>query len=75
MTYLQTLADLLRDLAHRLDPYKSPPPVLPKPGDRLTVVIRSGDDTWTTHAVVNVVQGDIESGQAVTRIVVREVEG
>lgn len=72
MTLLQTLAHLLRDLADRLDPYQAPVPVLPKPGDRLTVAVQGDDETYEVHGVVNVAWSDA-SGQAITRLVLREV--
>lgn len=72
MTYLQTLAGVLRGLADRIDPEPPfPQPYLP--GDRLTVVVHSGDDTWTTHGAVDTVWPGAD-GQAITRLVVREVK-
>jgi hypothetical protein len=74
MTYLQPLASVLRGLADHIDPheYQPPPPVLPSPGDEITVVIvtAAGDEEF--HGVVNVVQGRVEDGQGIARLVVQE---
>lgn len=75
MTYLQTLAHLLRDLADRCDPYRAPVPVLPEPGDRITVVIVTAAGAEEFHGVVDVVHGRIADGQGIGRLVLREVEG
>jgi hypothetical protein len=75
MTLPQTLANLLRELAHRIDPqkYKPAPPMLPKPGDEITVVIETAAGTEEFHGVVNVVMGRVADGQGIARLVVREV--
>lgn len=72
MTLLQTLANLLRELADRCDPYRPATPVLPEPGDEITVVIvtAAGDEEF--HGVVDVVSGRVEDGQGIARLVVRE---
>lgn len=69
----RALARLLRGLAQRLDP-DSGTPMLPAPGDPITLVVAGDGELYEVHGIVDVAWTD-RSGQALTRLVVREVKG
>jgi hypothetical protein len=65
VTYLQTLANLLRGLAHHIDPVP-PSPVAPEPGDCVQIYIkRVFDPDVDLHGIVEVVRGDLIVAQEV----------
>lgn len=57
--WTRTVGNLLRGLVDRIDPVE-PVITLPRPGDRMTVVVLNDGDTWTVRGVVVVACGDTD---------------